>query len=242
VTGEEWLERVFDPALRVGDPRFAELRGALRALFDCGVLSQDLTASANKQLDLRERERHELARRGSITRVDGRTIVGVNVGEHLEGSLTPGRALGDVDGLTVVLAGVWLWTSRLVLRLEAVENELTAALDSEFDSAFREYEDRWRAHRAGAQMDDEELNPPAQPSVARLGALPLSVSDDLGTRYHAFGKATGGPHPWRSEWRFAPGVAASATTLEVALEGDDRSERQCLELVLPARAVSPTRA
>jgi hypothetical protein len=50
VTGEEWLEQVFMPSLRAGDRSPLELRGALRALADCGVLSKEAVLEALRQL------------------------------------------------------------------------------------------------------------------------------------------------------------------------------------------------
>jgi hypothetical protein len=44
--------------------------------------------------------------------------------------LTPGRPIADVDGITVGLVLVELWTSRVTLRLEALRNALTDALDA----------------------------------------------------------------------------------------------------------------
>jgi hypothetical protein len=225
---------VFDPSLRLSKPNFGELRGALQALSDCGVLLPQSAASATKQLDLREQERQELVRRRSIIS-EGPTIVARNASEHLQVSLSPNQRLGVSGGLTIVLTGVWLWSTRLVLRMEAEQNELTRSLDAVYDAAVKRYEERWRAHRAGAPMDDEELAPPDQPSVERLGSLPLSVSDNLGNAYHALGTATGGPHQWRSEWRLEPAVPSSATQLEIALASLGPN-RQCVTLALPARA------
>jgi hypothetical protein len=56
--------------------------------------------------------------------------------DRLEGLLTPDCPLGEVDGITVIVTRIELWTSRLVLRLEALQNQLTHALDATFDRRF----------------------------------------------------------------------------------------------------------
>jgi hypothetical protein len=153
--------------------------------------------------------------------------------DRLEGLLTSEHSLGEVNEVMVVLMLVELWTSRLILRLEALPNHLTEALDATYDTEWKAWERRWVEDRAAAEAED--LNPPKQPSAPRLSGLPLSVADDLGTRYYAIGTATGGSeHPWRSEWRLEPGVPASASVLRIALE-DGKPERECIELILPSR-------
>jgi hypothetical protein len=50
VTGEEWLEQVLRPALRAKQRSSRELRCALRALADCGVLSHDQVLDALREV------------------------------------------------------------------------------------------------------------------------------------------------------------------------------------------------
>jgi hypothetical protein len=50
MTGDDWLEEVFRPALRTGNPPVQELRGALRALAACGVLEEAVAARAADEL------------------------------------------------------------------------------------------------------------------------------------------------------------------------------------------------
>jgi len=230
VTGEEWLKRTFDPALRTSWPPYEELRSELRALSYSGVLSEDEVSRARGRLDEDERARHMIVRRrtGRAFSHTGRVD---SAEDRLEGLLTPERPLGEVDGITVVVMLVELWTSRLTLRLEALQNQLTDALDAAYATEWNAYESRWGEDRAAAEAKD--LRPPKQPGVSRLSGLPLSVADDVGTRYHAVGMATGGPHPWRSEWRLEPGIPSSASVLWIALEGGE-PERECLELELGA--------
>ena len=128
---------------------------------------------------------------------------------------------------------VELWTSRLILRLEACR------ISSQT---------RWTPHstrsgklgsavglRTALQRKPKTCHRPSKPSVPRLSGLPLSVADDVGTRYHFIGRATGGSeHPWRSEWRLEPGAPSSASVLRIALE-DGEPEKERLELALPSR-------
>lgn len=231
MTGEQWLERVFDPALRTSSPPFKKLHGALRALSECGALSEAKFIRASERLDEAEGERHIFIRRRA-ERIGAPGSHAAPAHDRLEALLTPAYSLGDVDGITVVVVLLELWTSRLLLRLEALPNELTDALDGAFEDERKAYEEHWRAYRDGVETEEPQL--PEQPSALRLSELPLSISDDVGTRYHALATATGGPHPWRSEWRIEPGTPASATVLRIALEGE-RSERQQLEITLPER-------
>lgn len=227
VTGEEWLRHTFDPALRTSKPPYGELRVELGALAQSGVLSEDETSRARLRLDEDELDERMIVRR----RTEARRVGGTE--DRLEGRLTPERALGEINGMTVVVMLVELWTSRLILRLEVLQTQLTDALDASFDTEWKAWERRWVEHPGAAHADD--LRPPKQPSVSLLRGLPLSVADDVGTRYHAIGTATGGSeHPWRSEWRIEPGVPYSASLLTIGLE-DGEPERESLELALPSR-------
>jgi hypothetical protein len=231
VSGEEWLRDTFDSALRTSKPPYEALRTEIQALSESGVLSDEEASRARVRLDEDERDTHMLVRRRSER--GGPYVNGVRGGDRLEGELAPERPLGEVDGITVVVTRIELWTSRLIVRLEALQNQLTDALDATYDTEWKAWERRWVEDRAAAEAED--LTPPEQPSAPRLSGLPLSVADDVGTRYHAIGTATGGSeHPWRSEWRLEPGVPASASVLRIALE-DGKPERKCIELVLPSR-------
>jgi hypothetical protein len=233
VTGDEWLRHTFDPALLMSRPPYAELRIEIGGLSESGVLSEDEASRALERLDEDERDSGMIVRRRTERAFSEASGVAA-AQDHLEGLLTPERTLGEVDGVTVVVMRIELWTSRLILRLEALQNELTDALDAAFDSEYKAYEKCWVEHRAAAEADD--LQPPKQPSVSRLSGLRLSVADDVGTRYHAMGTATGGSeHRWRSEWRLEPGVPLSANVLRIALHGGE-PEREYLEFALPLRA------
>jgi hypothetical protein len=231
VTGEEWLRHTFDPALRTSWPPYEELRTELRALSHSGVLSKDEASRARVRLDADERDRQMIVRRRTERAISHAGRVGSAEG-RLEGLLTPERPLGEVDGITLVVMLIELRTSRLTLRLEALRNQLTDTLDAAHDTEWKAFESRWVEDRAAAEAED--LRPPGQPSVPRLSGLPLSVADDVGTRYHATSISTGGPYPWRSEWRLEPGVPPSASVLRTTLE-DGKPERECLKLALPSR-------
>jgi hypothetical protein len=231
VTGEEWLRHTFDPALRTSKPPYEQLRTELGALSESGVLAENEASRAGARLDEDECDRRAIVRR-KTERAIAKARSSGGAQDRLEGLLTPERPLGEVDGITVVVMRIELWTSRLVLRLEALQNQLTDALDATFDMEWKAWERHWVEDRAAAQAEDRP--PPEQASVSRLSELPLSVADDVGTRYHALGTATGGPHPWRSEWRLEPGVPSSASLLRIALE-DGEPDRERLGLVLPSR-------
>jgi predicted DCC family thiol-disulfide oxidoreductase YuxK len=227
-----WLRHTFDPALRTSKPPYEQLRAELGALSEAGVLVENEASRALARLDEDERNLWAIVRRKTERAIaEARSSGGAE--DRLEGLLTPERPLCEVDGITVVVRRIELWTSRLVLRLEALQNQLTDALDASFDTEWKAWERHWVEDRAAAEV--AERPPPEQASVSRLNELSLSVADDLGTRYHAVGKATGGSeHPWRSEWCIEPWVPRSASLLRIALEDGER-DRERLVFALPSR-------
>src|SRR3954447_21557981 len=211
MTGAEWLEQVFERGLRVGDPAaYPELLGALRALQRCGVLSAVAAREAEERLQQRfawpapslpDPSLPDVRAPGTTTRAH----------DALEAVLAPAQPLADVDGITVVLVSVELWTSGMFVRLAGLRSALTDELDAEFDGAMIHWGVLAEDARAGS------ANPPAprQPGE-RLMRLPLTVSDDLGTAYTSRNRSAGGSGTeWRSEWRFEPGVPREATRLTV---------------------------
>ena len=230
MTGEEWLRHTFDPGLRTSGPPYEQLRTELEALARSGVLSKDEASRARARLDEDERDRRTIVRDAHDRAV--RAASAGDPEDRPEGVLTPVLALGEVDGITILLMRVELWRSRLILRLEARQNRRTDELDASFDIECKRWESRWVERRVEAEAEDVPV--PEQPSVSRFGGLALSVADDVGTRYHSTARATGGPDPWRSEWRLEPGVPASARVLTVALEGGERAAGS-LVLALPSR-------
>lgn len=123
MTGKEWLERVFAPAMRTGSPPTSELRFALRALLECGVLTEEEALQAITQIDGSLEAGRALQARGRELlrqRIGAPTSNAEPARERLEAILTPGRALADVDGVTIVVLAVELWTSKLWLRVAAL--------------------------------------------------------------------------------------------------------------------------
>ena len=86
VTGEEWLRRTFDPALRTSKPLYEELRTEFGALSDSGVLSEDEASRARVRLDEGERDRHMIVRQRTERAIHA-SRVGV-AEDRLEGLLT----------------------------------------------------------------------------------------------------------------------------------------------------------
>jgi hypothetical protein len=228
MTGAEWLARVFDRALRSGDPAaYPELLGALRALAACGVLSQEDATRAEGRLN----ERFEWP---APTLPDPSVPAVASPGskaethEQLEAVLAPARALADVDGLTVVLLSVELWTSGLFVHLATLRNPLSDELDAEHEASMM----HWAATRRDDANEPEKLPPPDQPGE-RLLRLPLTVSDDVGTRFQPRSRSAGGTGTeWRSQWHFEPGVPRTASRLTIAIEGAD-GHQHTHELALP---------
>jgi hypothetical protein len=211
-------------------PPYEDLSAELRALSGSDLLSKDQVSRALARLEQDEQDRSMIVRRRTERAfAEGRGDVVAR--DHLRWVLTPERSLGEINEVTVVLTRVELWASRLILRLEARQSALTDALDATFDTEWKAWERTWVEDRATAEADD--LPPPEWPSVPRLSELPLSVADDVGTRYHAIGMSTGGSeHRWRSEWRLEPEVPLSAAVLRIALEDGaparDASSSPCL--------------
>jgi len=136
-----------------------------------------------------------------------------------------------VDGITVVLVLAEIVDLAAGPPLGGFAERAHHALDAVYDREWNEYQERSGALRARSAVRALTglLNSPACRGSPRC----LCRSDDLGTRYHANGSATGGSDaPWRSEWRIEPGVPADASELKSALEG---SGGEPLVLTLPSR-------
>ncbi|HEX7300411.1 MAG TPA: hypothetical protein VF257_15540 [Solirubrobacteraceae bacterium] len=231
MTGAEWLERVFERALRVGDPAaYPEVLGALRALGACGVLSGETATDAERRLNERfewppptppDRSLPDVAPPGSRAAA---------AHDQLEAVLAPARPLADVDGLTIVLVSVELWTSGLLVRLAALRNALSDELDANYGASMMLWAET-RQER-GPEPEVPHVPVPLQPGD-RLLRLPLTLFDDVGTRFSSRSRSAGGTGAeWHSEWRFEPGVPQTASRLTIALEGDD-GHRYVQELALP---------
>jgi hypothetical protein len=229
MTGADWLEQVFERGLRIGDPAaYPELLGALRALRQCGVLSEAVAREAEERLNERfswpapsfpDPSLPDVQAPGTTTRAR----------ETVEAVLAPAQPLADVGGITVVLVSVELWTSGVFVRLAGLRSALTDELDAEFEGAMT----HWGVLATDATSVGAKPPPPHQPGE-RLMRLPLTVSDDVGTSYRSRSRSAGGTATeWRSEWRFEPGVPRDATRLTVALDGAN-GQKHTQELRLPA--------
>jgi hypothetical protein len=136
----------------------------------------------------------------------------------LEAVLAPACPLADVDGVTLLLVSVELWTTGVFMRLAGLGTARTKKIDEEFYAALDASQGR---------------DSPEHPGE-RFGRLPLALADDLGTSYAVCGtSASGTGSEWRAEWQFAPGVPRAAARLIVTLERE--GGRLVHELVLPAR-------
>ena len=224
MTGAEWLRRVFDAALRSNDPAVhPELVGALRALRDCGVLDDNEVREAQARLDAR----FEWLADPEIE-LPARAALGTH--DALQAVLAPARPVADVDGLTVVLVAVELWTTGLVLHLAGLRSAVTDELDVEYQTAMA----HWVTLADAAQAMGDRVPAPHAPGE-RLTRLPLAVADDVGTRYEADARQGGGSgSEWRAQWHLTPGVPAAATRLRVSVDGAG-DEGSVLDLALPER-------
>lgn len=222
--GAQWLERVFEPALRSDDPAvYPQLLGALRALSDCGVLSEEIVEHARGRL-------HARFEWLAVPAVDAPDPTVRGSHPRLEAVLAPARALADADGVTVLLVSVEAWTDELRLRLAAQRSALTDELDVEYQAAMA----HWVTLADESQASGVKV-PAPHPPAERLTRLPLSLNDDVGTVYEAGDRQSGGyGSEWRAEWQFTPGVPPEATRLTVAV--GTGGGRQALELALPPRS------
>lgn len=217
MTGDEWLDKVLERGLHIGDPAaYPELVGALTALTACGVLSEEQVRSAQARLD--ERFNWPLP-----TPPPPQFRVQPPSGGHaandvLEFALAPAAPLADVEGITVILTTVELWTSATFVRLAGLRNAHT----DELDARFKEDMEGWVPYaRANQVSGSSGRRPPPQPGEI-LMRLPLTLCDDTGTTYAAPSRSAGGSGTeWRAEWRFEPGVPRQATRLTVTVEGSD---------------------
>ncbi len=143
--------------------------------------------------------------------------------------LAPLQPLVDVDGVTVVLTAVELWTHKVVIHLQAASSPRRDELDAEHRAAFARWTERAEAARAAG---DEPPWPPPHGGALHMG-LPLTLSDDAGTDYVSRGTQGGGTGTeWLSRWEFAPGVPDGATRLTVTVAGAG-SRRHTCDVALP---------
>jgi hypothetical protein len=138
--------------------------------------------------------------------------------EQLRGVLAPATELAAVDGMTLVLLSVELWTTSVFLHLAVLRTPKTDEQDATYQRAM----DAWAA-------GPREGSPPAQPGE-RLTRLPLTIADDAGSEYHPTHRAAGGTATeWRAEWKFEPGPPPAATRLTITLETGGEKRHHDLE-------------
>ena len=224
MTGEQWLERVFERGLRIGTgPR--ELVGGLRALVACRVLADDVAADAEQRL-------HErfAALRPRAAELHTAMAAAPDEPQVPLALLAPATMeLVDADGITVALTAVELWPQVVIVHLEGVRSPLRDERDARHVAAFEQWAEHVRASRAAGE---EPQPPPAMPGEL-LMRLPLTLADDAGTVYRrSFARAGGSGTEWLSQWAFAPGPPAEAKRLTVTVEGRD-CVRHALDVALP---------
>lgn len=161
MTGDEWLEQVFRPALRAKERSAQDLRGAVRALVDCGVLSHQQVVDA-----LRELEEHPPGGRGLVLNAVQRDEIISS--EIMWRPDAPARE--EVRGQPFTVESVRL-RARMLKRADV---ELSDAADSRGwgESHYRDWQvAAERFHTAHAAMYPGELND----AIAALAAAPAAA-------------------------------------------------------------------
>jgi hypothetical protein len=223
VSAEQWLTGAVQRALSIGDrARYPELVGAIEALAACGAVSDGVARDAGRRLD--ETFSPAPSPRASDVRPpgDGPSVSG----PQLEAALCPVVALADVDGVSVVLVAIELWTSTVIVRIAA-----TGGPEADTGASTPGGTTTWWG-AAGASRAEAQ---PPRPWGLMLLRLSLALSDDVGTTYLPKGGQAGGEPPWRAEQCFMPRVPASASRLTVAVERPEDSDGERVELELPRR-------
>jgi len=133
--------------------------------------------------------------------------------------------LGDVAGVPVQLVRVAV-ANYVEVILDAASGLGREAALSVFEQLYRQWD----------QDGDRERHPPAWPAE-QLGAIPLAISDDMGTTYRNHsGEAGGQGTEFRARWNFLPSPPAQATTLTLRFTPRDSAPVE-VELPLPKAAI-----
>jgi hypothetical protein len=131
------------------------------------------------------------------------------------GSTSDPVLLGQVNGITVVLASVERGTTSVGLNLCCPSNEVTRGMDARHEADFEAWVSERTATRDGGERGPD---PPKQPG-AFLNDLPLALADDVGTVYAAPRKrAAGSGTEWEGKWTFEPASPPEARSLTVSLD------------------------
>jgi hypothetical protein len=229
MTGEQWLDRVFAPAVaaakqvRSTAPLRAlgsRLAAQLEALGDTGALTdeQERTAlDALEEAGILPELRSTTASTSSS--VSGTRAVAVRAGSapvaaqqpteptRLRGVVAGPRSLGQFDGRPVTLISAELWSDRLLVDL--------------YTDPGPEYRSRQaRANRERLEwIRRQRRGQPAErpaPVVSPLLNLTWGLHDEHGTEYHQTGGSTGAePHldRQRTQWSPAPPLNCAHLTL-----------------------------
>ncbi len=236
MSGEEWLAKVFEPALREERIRssnvVAELSGALQALEACGLLEPKQMADGQRRL----RAANEEALRRPFPEITPPKSVAqppTNLLRHVFAPLAP---LVDFEGVTLVLASVELWTRSVRLRIAGLNNPISDRLDEEHRQALEGWAKKVSdAHERSTVRDD----PPRQ-AGARMLEMGLVLSDDAGTDYRWTGGSWGGTgSEWHLEQGFEPGIPAGAGELTLRVNDSNGSFVHEVQLELPSAVRIP---
>jgi hypothetical protein len=215
--GARWLAELFEPALERETLAFTHdgklLRAQLRALHDCGVLTEHQYADAERRLTEAVDAAHERARfdvrpagaaTGEATTVEFRKVLAI------------GEPLATVDGMPFLLTSVEVWSNRIDLMLACIPTAESDRRVREHEAAVNEWLRLERQGRSGLGT----LGPPFDRG-GRLFDLDVQVRDDAGTTYQSTGGSAGGSSTeWRLHRHYAPGPPAGATELTVELRDD----------------------
>jgi hypothetical protein len=158
MTGDEWLAEVFRAALgseAIGFGGDADnLRGQVRALHDCGVLSDETRDSAERDLDAAVAA--SLERRRLKMREVGRTPPAPSPAATFRRVMAVGEPLVEVEGMPLLVTGVESWSNRVEMFLAAVPNADAELEIIESGKALEAWH-RWRAER---RSGPGVMNPP----------------------------------------------------------------------------------
>jgi hypothetical protein len=228
MTGEEWLTTVLEPALAtrtaVYISQYDALRGQLRALHDCEVLTSDAVAEAERRLD----QARATGPRQHISPIRPAGTQAPPPSNRLLRVLAPVEPLADIGAVMLVLASVEVWEHGVELLLAGVHNVET---DRE-DRQFVEDLEAWTRNRRGGTGPAAVIGPPVMPGT-RLYEARISLTDDLGTGYrHTHGGASGTGTEWRVHHSYAPGVPESARRLVLTVSDENDRLLRRLEISL----------
>jgi len=157
----------------------------------------------------------------------------------LRGVVVPLVPLVDIEGITLVLITVEIWTNDVQLRAAAVQTSETDRRDAQHEQALRAWIQRNqgqpRPHRPRLE------HPPLSPATQWLGDLRPVLNDDVGTDYEVRTRGSGGTGTeWHWDATMRPGTPAEATVLGVQLADGGGTILTDLKLDLVTQLQTPT--